>query len=452
MLMHRRTGSPARHRPGRAAPRQGLAALTIVMVLFLIMAMVAAYTNRNLIFEQRTSANSYRAERALAAADAGVDWAVSMLNSGRINDSCQLDAEAGGNFRDRYITPDGDGRLSARLAAGSVVLYAGCTNVDGALSCACSTVDDPTVSVTSSVDPPGNAFRVNYFVPGGAARSGAIGVSVQGCGTPGLDGANCVSSSGSPQVDGLASVVATLGLVRALPTGPSAALTAATSVSATGVALRITNEDALTGFTVHTGGTVTADTAASRYVVPAGNGGAGWIDSDSALNALRLLNLSTGATAADRMFIATFGIDGPNYRRQQGVVRKTCDSACGIADLDYMLKLFPGRTLWFDGDLSIDGATTAASGTIGTAARPAMVIVTGTLNIAQANPMIGFFYGSAVSWNAAGATLRGALVSASSFSATATTTITYDADVIKAVVTSYGTFVRTPGSWNRATF
>ena len=43
-------------------------------------------------------------------------------------------------------------------------------------------------------------------------------------------------------------------------------------------------------------------------------------------------------------------------------------------------------------------------------------------------------------------------MSAGSFTASDVTTITYDADVLKTLVKTYGTFVRAPGSWNRPTF
>ena len=64
------------HKRGRS---RGIAALGVVMVLFFILAMVGAYTNRNLVFEQRTSANSYRAARSLAAADAAICLRISFL-------------------------------------------------------------------------------------------------------------------------------------------------------------------------------------------------------------------------------------------------------------------------------------------------------------------------------------------------------------------------------------
>lgn len=441
MLMRRRPLSPVR----------GLAALTMVMVLFLIMAMVAAYTNRNLVFEQRTAANSYRSERALVAADAAVDWALSMLNGGRIDTDCELDDTAATDYRDRQLSVDADGRYAVNTGAGGARLYSGCINVDGALTCACPTSAAPTVDLASSAEPPGNAFRLHYFLPGAQSRPGAIGLDVQGCGTPGMEGGACVSSSATPQVDGLARVIVTLGMVRALPSAPAAALTAANAVNAGANELRISNPDALTGYTVHTGGGIAA-AITSRYVVPAGTAGNGRIENDGTLHGRRLLNLTQGGTDADTMFIATFGMDAPSYRRQQGVVRQNCAAGCDIADLDYMLRLFPGRTFWFDGNLNIDGATTDPAGSIGTTAKPALVIVTGTLTVQNANPMIGLFYGSAVNWNTAGATVRGAVVSATDFNATANVSITYDAAVINTLVTAYGTFVRAPGSWNRPAF
>lgn len=429
-------------------PDRGLAALTIVMVLFLIMAMVAAYTNRNLIFEQRTSANSYRAERALAAAEAGVDWTLSVLNSGRLNTHCELDDAGTDDYRTRYLSADSEGRLSVRTGTPTSTMYSGCTNVDGALNCTCPTTSASTASLTSTIDPPGNAFRVNFFPPGGAIRPGAIGLMVQGCGTPGISGAVCVSSSGSPQVDGIARVAVTLGLVRALPAAPIAALVAAGPVNAAGVELNIANEDGQTGYTVYSGGSVTQG-GTSHLTVPAGLGGNGVVENDASLNGRRLADIANGATANDDMFTATFGLDGPNYRRQQGVVRKTCATPCTAEQLAYMIKAFPGRAIWFDGDLSIGSVTTDP---IGTVTRPALVIATGTLSVQADNPMVGLFYGSAVNWSAAGANVRGAVISATAFTSTATTTITYDADVLQTLVTSYGTFVRAPGSWTRRQF
>ena len=77
MLQMHRIRPPMRRGHG---PRRGAASLVVVMILFFIITLVAAYTSRNLLFEQRTSANQYRATLAFETADAGIEWAIARLN------------------------------------------------------------------------------------------------------------------------------------------------------------------------------------------------------------------------------------------------------------------------------------------------------------------------------------------------------------------------------------
>ncbi|MBK7062119.1 MAG: pilus assembly PilX N-terminal domain-containing protein [Rubrivivax sp.] len=95
----------------------GAATLIVVMVLFFIMSMVAAYTSRNLIFEQRTSANQLRSTQAAEAAEAGLQWALGLLNAGRINANCVPSTNlADTTFRQRYLYIDGsNGHVTPRF-------------------------------------------------------------------------------------------------------------------------------------------------------------------------------------------------------------------------------------------------------------------------------------------------------------------------------------------------
>ena len=88
---------------------RGMATLTLVMVLFFVLAMVAAYANRNLIFEQRISINNLRTTSATTAAEGGLDWAIAMLNGGLSNASCVADAASTSTYRSRYLQMQGDG-------------------------------------------------------------------------------------------------------------------------------------------------------------------------------------------------------------------------------------------------------------------------------------------------------------------------------------------------------
>ena len=116
--------------PRRAArPQRGAATLVVVMLLFFVVSLVAAYASRNLIFEQRTSANQYRSTQSFEAAEAGLEWAQAMLNSGRIDDDClpTLDTSFG-SFRERYlITNTTTGIVTRNPATGAVRWAAACS-------------------------------------------------------------------------------------------------------------------------------------------------------------------------------------------------------------------------------------------------------------------------------------------------------------------------------------
>ena len=85
------------------ASARGVATLTMVMILFFVMAMVAAYANRNLIYEQRTSINFYREAASMSAAEAGVDWAMAMPSGGRECSGRRLPLALPASARRRYL-------------------------------------------------------------------------------------------------------------------------------------------------------------------------------------------------------------------------------------------------------------------------------------------------------------------------------------------------------------
>ncbi len=111
------------------------------MVLFFIMSLVAAYASRNLIFEQRTSANNYRSTQAFEAAEAGLEWALAMLNGGRIDDVCAPSTDAARNaFRERYLLTDADGNIQARTwddAGTATPLRPSCVRGNAGWACSC---------------------------------------------------------------------------------------------------------------------------------------------------------------------------------------------------------------------------------------------------------------------------------------------------------------------------
>ena len=444
--MMRRTKST---RPSHHAPPRGMAALTVVMVLFFVMALVAAYTNRNLVFEQRISANSYRATRALEAADAGVEWTIAMLNAGRATANCTQPGAGGaagvGDFRSRYLVPSADdtnGEGAFDVPWGQVPanrVYPACIIVGGAPRCICPAMGEAPAAIGSPADGIGSAFRITFrlFHGGNIVRGGAVQLVSRGCANPGDGDTACFAQNDDvPTVDGTTAVIATLGLVRALPVAPKATLTAGTTITANAPAeLQIANGDFASGLTAHAGGAINAS-GASRFVGPAGAGSDGRVGDDLSISSLALLG-------ADPWFRALFVMDAATYQRQPAVVRLDCAAGCNRTDIANALLMNPRNPIWAEGNVDID-----AAGDLGTAADPMMLLVNGTLTISANAAVRGFAHANAVSWTAPAATWDGAMVSATSFNTTGVATLRYDKAMLDTIRLRYGSFVRAPGGWN----
>lgn len=426
------------------APDRGVAALTVVMILFFVMALVAAYTNRNLLFEQRISANSYRSNRALEAADAGVEWTVAMLNAGRIDGNCRPTNNAAfGDFRSRYLVRvdtavnvvGGEGGFDLPWGATTANrVYPACIVRDGALRCICPVLGAATPDIGAPADGIGSAFRIAFFLPGNAVRAGAMQFTSRGCSNPGSGSDSCFAQKDAmPVVDGVSAALTTVGLLRALPVAPLAPLTAGQKVLNGGGKLVVVNRDTQTdGLTVRAGGDIEADTTDFSRLK---TGVDTWKKFDP--------NLEADAAAANQgWFRAMFAMDPATYRQQPAVVRLDCAAGCTMTQLTDALASNPRNPIWAEGNLNLGTA-----GALGSAANPLMLIVTGTLTVAANVNVTGFVHAQQVNWNSL-ASLQGALVSATSFSATAEARLTYDKAVLDTIRLEYGSFVRTPGSWN----
>lgn len=75
--------TPPLRPPGRR--ERGVATLFITVVLLLSVGLIALYTSRSAVAEQRLSANEVRARQALAAANAGIDHALAYMRNGGLD-------------------------------------------------------------------------------------------------------------------------------------------------------------------------------------------------------------------------------------------------------------------------------------------------------------------------------------------------------------------------------
>lgn len=435
-----------------ASRAHGVAALTVVMVLFFVMALVAAYTNRNLIFEQRISLGNYRSSRAAEAAEASVNWALSLLNGGRLNSQCLPSVDPNDiDFRQMFTAVPGPG---VNAPAGSYATPPdydtvdervwGCVIADGVARCACPTTSVPNPTITRPLDGKASTFHVSIYLPENILlpRAGTLGLLGFACGSLGDGNNDCSRSTGrggKPQVDGVSGVSQVVGLLRALPLAPQATLTVGGAVNAGAGTLLVANPDNASGFTVLSGSGYTPG-AGDVFRLPAGSTGEGRQHNINELNNLAVL-------ANDGWFRNLFAMDRVNYGLQPAAQLIDCTAGCTAANLTPVLLSFPRSPIVLNGPVNIDGAVT-----LGTAANPAMLVINGTLTItANANANItGFIHANSVAWNAATATLSGALMTPGDFTlgAGGVARMSFDKPVIDLIKYRYGSFVRAPGSWN----
>jgi hypothetical protein len=436
---------------GQRSAIRGFAALTLVMVLFFIMALVAAYTNRNLIFEQRISANNYRGSKALNAVEGGLDWTLAMLNGGRIDKDCKPSTKTtDSDFRRRYYTDVVDPAKEAgsyQCSTGSCIWatdspHPACISRDGVMSCSCPTVANPDSTATIPSDGIGSTFRVSFILPGAGSHQGAVKVFVQGCANPGTSSSGCLQTNdfATVNVDTLSMGVSTLGLVRALPVPPKATLTAGHAIVANAGVLNIGNGDDASGLTAHAPIITVNAAAAKNFRGPAGSGGDGEA-TDPVLGTLR--GLDPGAPPSSNWFNAMFGMPIDLFKRQPALV--TCPGNCDQDALLKVISAFPRNPIWVEGDLTL-----GSDAIFGTATDPVMLIVTGTLTISAKAQITGFVHANNVAWSAAAsnATLIGAMVASTDFTSAGTATLNYNKAVIDIIRLRYGSFVRAPGGWD----
>ena len=415
--------------------QRGAAALIVVMLLFFLLSLVAAYASRSLIFEQKTSANQYRATQAFESADAGIEWALAMLNGARIDAACVPSTVlADTNFRARYLDIDAGGTYTPRtwLNAGTAEnLTPSCVRDSSGWNCSCPANGAPVLT-----DPGGNgsfpAFRVRFDVatpPSAPSRPGVVRITSTGCTRLNQD---CLSQAQGTSGEAAARIVVDAALASALPTPPGAALTVHGAFSPSG-AITLRNLDlGSNGVTVNSGGAATPG-AVVLETLPGTPAQFSVVDNDVKLS----------SASADQLFVALFRSDKLRYKYQPAAVRlDNCASSCS-AKLFNAWQFNPGRVLWVDGDMTIDTAQT-----FGTVDEPVLIVATGNVQLTNGVVIYGLLYSQGADWtNSGNATVHGAVVTEGDFHDASASVIEYRPDILKTLKVTTGSLVRVPGSW-----
>jgi Tfp pilus assembly protein PilX len=424
-----RTPSSKAAAPPSASRQNGVAALAVTMILFFVMVLGVAFVNRNLVFEQRASANQYRSTQAFEAAEAGLEWALAQLNRHqRIGADCLPSADAAAtSFRSSRLAYDA---TTAALVpttwldgAAAQPLRATCVRDGAGWRCSCPASGHPAMAAsgTSSV-----AFSV-FFEPTG--RPGLVRATAFGCSSL---GGPCAAGAATP-TDASARIQVLLGLLPALRTAPSAALTVHDGIDADSAAFGAHNDDAVSGgLAIHAGGAVRASQA--RLSGPAGGIAPHTVASnDAALSAL----------TSGRFFASYFGLDPAAWARQPRVRRFVCSGDCTAALLARIADDPEPSLVHVEGDLLMAGPAV-----LGSPDRPVAVVVAGAVHLQGDVAVNGLLYGSGATWTGSGsnAGVRGAVVLDGSYQGDATPQFVYDAAVL-ARLKGAGLFTHVSGSW-----
>jgi Tfp pilus assembly protein PilX len=411
----------------RPAPQRGAAALLATLLLFFAMVLGALFVNRNLVFEQRASANQYRSTQAFEAAEAGVEWALAALNtSAQIGADCKpTDAEGAASFRARYLAYQPAGASYMPVLNAGTALRPACVRDAQGWRCSC-----PAQGAAALTEPSGAAPAPAFAIQFAAGpKAGTLRLTATGCSrlaSPCTAGAN--------NADAQARIDVVIALLPGLRTPPGAALTARGSVDAGSAALGLHNADPATGLAIAAGGSISGSQL--RLTPPAGSSIAlSTAPNDPALAA------QTSAT----LFATTFGVTQDQWKRQPVVER----IACGGSSCNDALAAPTGgdavRQIWLDGDLRLAGPLT-----LGSPARPIVLVASGDVHLEGDIAIHGLVYGRSLRWDATsthGALLRGAVIVEGDYAGSGTPNIVYDTQILAALRGNSGSFVRLPGGW-----
>lgn len=428
----------------RRSGQRGAAALIVVMVLFFVMSLVAAYASRNIIFEQRTASNQYSNAVSLEAANAGLDWALALLNGSRIDLNCTPNsASTNDSFRQRYLQVDPDsGEVTVPADVSAGPRWPSCwynrATQDWVCSCPTSGAAAPA-SLPS--DPFTPAFRVRFirildaqdFMAPSQPRPGVVAVEVNGCTS--WNDSNCMDFAPKVKNRCQGTVCAQLALSSGLKSPPVAAITARAAMDFGGAAVTAANTaPGSSGQTVVAGQAI--NQTGMTLLGPPGMPAARTVFAADA-------GLANPLFTPERMFAALFGVWPSTYVEQPGAVKVNCAGGCDSAMVRNAIDANPGRVIVLQGNVALDGGAS-----IGTATDPAVLVATGNFGFSAPTDVYGLVYSRATTWTTSGTgKVVGAMVAEGAIAGNGAYTVNYAGDLLNRLRVASGSFVMVPGSW-----
>ena len=441
--------------PRRA--QRGAASLFVALMLLLGGTIIAFFANRSFIFEQRTSANQYRATKAFELAEAGAEWALGKLNENlplAAGSSCATGGAAtAATFRIRFAAP--------QAAGGACAGVAGCLVANTAAAPGCridnagvATCDCPTAAVASLGAPAADEqgrFAV-HFAPV-AGDGSAVEIISRGCVNT-VGNVACDPTDTTVQSDATATVRQIVKIVPSVPSGPAAALTSGSATVTGGNMTVVNNDQTSNGITIHAGTTVNMNGSTQVFSLPGTPPRASVLDNDPSLADL--------TNSSEEAFFANyFGQTLTNYRDvnpdvirvgpSAPVVANRCNSTstCSTVVTNIVNTGVRNPSFFVDSNLAFNGSTLGSQG------NSIVLVASGDIELRGGVTAYGLFYSATATalenWDyngSGGATIYGAFISRGRFdNGSGNMRLIYDPSLWGAAAPPVGRLVRVPGSW-----
>lgn len=412
------------------------------------------YASRSAMTEHRTTLLQWRTLQATQAAEAGLGWAVTALNAGRLSFSCQPTPDATAkSLAGRLLQIDPLTRkvqpTSANgLTAGAVSQRPRCQAQDSGWACRCPA--DGTQSVTASTwvpQRPGFEVHAEAVATVNTVRLQAVGCS--GAST------TCFQNGSSAAPDAAAWASVMVGLVPHLRVRPTAAVTATGDVRMALPAAApwtVTNDDSATsGVAVRAGGAV--DITASNTGLTAPVNIVPTSPLQTANGTLASVSVqdnwlgTQSSSTLERRFATWMGVLPAVFQRLSSVTSIDCP-AQGCSDaLLRTVALKPAGAVWVRGILRIERSVS-----VGSLAEPVLIVAEGGVALdTPTSEMIGVVVLPQASATLAGpGTLTGALIAlghVTNQTGQGVPSIRYDGTIVSRAMAEHGEWVRVPGGW-----
>ncbi|MFG6461158.1 PilX N-terminal domain-containing pilus assembly protein [Roseateles sp. DXS20W] len=420
------------------AREHGAATLVVVMVLFLVMALLAAYANRALLFEQRVSASYFRSNVAQEAAEAGIEWTLAQLNGMAVNAQCRPATTGGQRFADRYLQIDATERRLESTMGVTALDPVDCVRdaPDQGWTCRCL---DPTVTHVDRSGADGTDMVPSFSVSlVDAARAGTVSLNVTGCSGSQPEACNSDAAPANMSKAQLArsQFRVLLGLVSAVRNPPAAPLVVKGNLQATGSdRLGLHNTDPRSaGMLAAVGGSVSGLLDDRLESVPGTSASQTVVESDDTLR----------DADVDKLFRMFMGTNVSRYPDHPAARKLTCSGDCSSA----LAAAYSAgqRIVWVSGNMTLSSNTT-----LGVANDPLLIVVNGAAQLTGPFQLNGMLVTTGnLNWTNTStmpSLVNGIVLVGGALTTQGRVDIAYQQAIADQLRNRMGSYVRVPGSW-----